>query len=57
MTARVRRGRPVARPPAARRHSARVRFFKRAIPLGAVGGGSSPVLLATFFNPFRRVEG
>lgn len=36
----------------ARRHSARVRFFKRAIPFAA-GGAAVLVLVATFFNPFR----
>jgi lipopolysaccharide export system protein LptC len=40
----------------ARRHSARVRFFKRAIPLAA-GGAVVLILLATFLNPFRSADG
>jgi lipopolysaccharide export system protein LptC len=40
----------------ARRHSTRVRFFKRAIPLAA-GGAGVLILVATFFNPFRSEEG
>ena len=40
----------------ARRHSARVRFFKRAIPLVA-GGAVVLILLATFLNPFRSADG
>ncbi len=38
------------------RHSRRVRFFKRAIPLGAVGAVALIVGL-TWFNPFGRIGG
>ena len=40
----------------ARNHSRRVRFFKLVIPVGAVLGIAG-VVLATWFNPFRAVEG
>src|SRR5918994_675638 len=40
----------------ARNHSRRVRFFKRAIPLGATLGVVA-IGLATWFNPFRNIEG
>jgi len=40
----------------ARRHSRWVRFYKVAIPLGAVLGGLAIVVVA-FFNPFRKIEG
>ena len=40
----------------ARRHSRWVRFYKVAIPLGAVVGGLAIVVVA-FFNPFRKIEG
>lgn len=40
----------------ARNHSRWVRFFKRAIPVGAVVGIAA-VIAATWLNPFRQVEG
>ena len=40
----------------ARSHSRRVRFFKRAIPLGAALGIVA-IGLATWFNPFRNIDG
>jgi len=40
----------------AQRHSARVRFFKRAIPF-ASAGALVVIGIATVFNPFRTVEG
>jgi lipopolysaccharide export system protein LptC len=40
----------------ARNHTRRVRFFKRAIPLGATLGVVA-IGLATWFNPFRTLEG
>jgi lipopolysaccharide export system protein LptC len=40
----------------ARSHSRRVRFFKRAIPVGAALGVVA-IGVATWFNPFRNIEG
>lgn len=39
----------------ARRHSARVRFLKRAIPIGAAV--TSALVVVTFFDPFGRLQG
>lgn len=39
----------------ARRHSARVRFLKRAIPLGAIVAVG--LIAVTFFDPFGRLKG
>ena len=41
----------------ARRHSRCVRFYKLAIPVGAVVGGHGRRSFVAFFNPFRHVEG
>src|SRR5215212_9740874 len=49
----VQRSRAFAR---ASSHSRRVRFFKRAIPIGAVLGVAA-IFAATWLNPFRAVEG
>jgi len=48
-----RRGRAFSK---ARRHSRWVRFFKIAIPLGAVIGISGVTFVA-FFDPFRQIQG
>jgi lipopolysaccharide export system protein LptC len=48
-----RRGRAFSK---ARRHSRWVRFFKIAIPLGAVIGISAVAFVA-FFDPFRQIQG